>query len=64
MVAGHGRGAAHRGGQGRPQRTSECSHRTNEWSQGMDVVQLIEAVKTDRNDKPWEDIKIVNVTIA
>ncbi|KAK8947181.1 hypothetical protein KSP39_PZI007233 [Platanthera zijinensis] len=30
---------------------------------GMDVVQLIEKVKTDRNDKPYQDVKIVNVTV-
>lgn len=28
---------------------------------GMDVVQVIEKVKTDRNDKPFEDIKIINI---
>ncbi|CAI5996884.1 unnamed protein product [Closterium sp. NIES-64] len=30
---------------------------------GMDVVQLIEKAKVDRNDKPYEDIKILNVTV-
>ncbi|GLJ43882.1 hypothetical protein SUGI_0914730 [Cryptomeria japonica] len=30
---------------------------------GMDVVQAIEKVKTDRNDKPYQDIKILNVTV-
>ncbi|XP_028548420.1 peptidyl-prolyl cis-trans isomerase CYP71 isoform X2 [Dendrobium catenatum] len=30
---------------------------------GMDVVQAIEKVKTDRNDKPYQDVKIVNVTV-
>ncbi|KAJ4775642.1 Peptidyl-prolyl cis-trans isomerase-like 1 [Rhynchospora pubera] len=30
---------------------------------GMDVVQSIEKVKTDRNDKPHQDVKILNVTI-
>ncbi|KAL6575760.1 cytochrome P450 monooxygenase 71 [Orobanche hederae] len=30
---------------------------------GMDVVQGIEKVKTDKLDKPYEDVKILNVTI-
>ncbi|KAG0497286.1 hypothetical protein HPP92_001759 [Vanilla planifolia] len=30
---------------------------------GMDVVQAIEKVKTDRNDKPYQDVKILNVTV-
>jgi peptidylprolyl isomerase domain and WD repeat-containing protein 1 len=30
---------------------------------GMDVVQGIEKVKTDKNDKPYQDIKILNVTV-
>ncbi|KAG0602485.1 hypothetical protein M758_10G017100 [Ceratodon purpureus] len=30
---------------------------------GMDVIQAIEKVKTDRNDKPYTDIKILNVTV-
>jgi len=30
---------------------------------GMDVVQAIEKAKTDRNDKPLEDIKILNITL-
>uniref|UniRef100_A0A061RJB2 peptidylprolyl isomerase n=1 Tax=Tetraselmis sp. GSL018 TaxID=582737 RepID=A0A061RJB2_9CHLO len=30
---------------------------------GMDVVQLIEKAKTDKNDKPFEDIKIVNIEL-
>lgn len=30
---------------------------------GMDVVLLIEKAKTDKNDKPFEDIKIVNMTL-
>mmetsp|Transcript_12389 Transcript_12389/g.34796 ORF Transcript_12389/g.34796 Transcript_12389/m.34796 type:complete len:620 (-) Transcript_12389:303-2162(-) len=30
---------------------------------GMDVVQNIEKVKTDKNDKPFEDVKIVNVEV-
>ncbi|KAI3844892.1 hypothetical protein MKX03_008323 [Papaver bracteatum] len=30
---------------------------------GMDVVQGIEKVKTDKQDKPYQDIKILNVTI-
>jgi peptidylprolyl isomerase domain and WD repeat-containing protein 1 len=29
----------------------------------MDVVQLIEKVKTDKNDKPYDDVKIVNMTL-
>lgn len=30
---------------------------------GMDVVQAIEKVKTDRDDKPYQDVKILSVTI-
>ncbi|KAJ7976100.1 putative Peptidyl-prolyl cis-trans isomerase [Quillaja saponaria] len=30
---------------------------------GMDVVQGIEKVKTDRADKPYQDVKILNVTV-
>lgn len=30
---------------------------------GMDVIQAIEKVKTDRNDKPYTDVKILNVTV-
>ncbi|XP_057955576.1 peptidyl-prolyl cis-trans isomerase CYP71 [Malania oleifera] len=30
---------------------------------GMDVVQAIEKVKTDKADKPYQDVKILNVTI-
>lgn len=30
---------------------------------GMDVVQAIEKVKTDKGDKPYQDVKILNVTI-
>lgn len=30
---------------------------------GMDVVQSIEKVKTDKNDKPYQDVKILNVTV-
>ncbi|KAK4255217.1 hypothetical protein QN277_008242 [Acacia crassicarpa] len=30
---------------------------------GMDVVQAIEKVKTDRTDKPYQDVKILNVTV-
>ncbi|CAN1252361.1 Peptidyl-prolyl cis-trans isomerase CYP71 [Linum perenne] len=30
---------------------------------GMDVVQAIEKVKTDRGDKPYQDVKILNVTV-
>ncbi|CAL9072683.1 unnamed protein product [Musa textilis] len=30
---------------------------------GMDVVQGIEKVKTDKNDKPYQDVKILNVTV-
>eukprot|EP00246_Nothoceros_aenigmaticus_P001782 TRINITY_DN12415_c0_g1_i2.p2 TRINITY_DN12415_c0_g1~~TRINITY_DN12415_c0_g1_i2.p2 ORF type:complete len:231 (+),score=38.89 TRINITY_DN12415_c0_g1_i2:935-1627(+) len=32
-------------------------------AKGMDVVQGIEKVKTDRNDKPYQDVKILNVTV-
>ncbi|XP_024539754.1 peptidyl-prolyl cis-trans isomerase CYP71 isoform X2 [Selaginella moellendorffii] len=30
---------------------------------GMDVVQAIEKVKTDKSDKPYQDVKILNVTV-
>ena len=30
---------------------------------GADVVQMIEKAKTDRFDKPFEDIKIVNIDV-
>ncbi|KAJ6798467.1 putative peptidyl-prolyl cis-trans isomerase CYP71 [Iris pallida] len=30
---------------------------------GMDVVQGIEKVKTDKNDRPYQDVKILNVTV-
>ena len=30
---------------------------------GADVVQMIEKVKTDRFDKPFEDVKIVNIDV-
>ncbi|KAL2899500.1 Peptidyl-prolyl cis-trans isomerase CYP71 [Bienertia sinuspersici] len=30
---------------------------------GMDVVQALEKVKTDRDDKPYQDVKILSVTI-
>ncbi len=30
---------------------------------GADVVQTIEKVKTDRFDKPFEDVKMVNIEI-
>ncbi|KAL2608859.1 hypothetical protein R1flu_027432 [Riccia fluitans] len=30
---------------------------------GMDVVQAIEKVKTDKNDKPYQDVKILSVTV-
>ncbi|XP_078447411.1 cyclophilin71 [Wolffia australiana] len=30
---------------------------------GMDVVQAIEKTKTDKNDKPFQDVKILNVTV-
>ncbi|CAM6042647.1 unnamed protein product [Sphagnum compactum] len=33
-------------------------------SKGMDVVQAIEKVKTDKNDKPYTDVKILNVTVT
>ncbi|KAL5710704.1 peptidylprolyl isomerase [Ranunculus cassubicifolius] len=32
-------------------------------SKGMDVVQGIEKVKTDKGDKPYQDVKILNVTV-
>nr|GMD69531.1 peptidyl-prolyl cis-trans isomerase CYP71 [Ipomoea batatas] len=30
---------------------------------GMDVIQAIEKVKVDKNDKPYQDVKILNVTV-
>ena len=30
---------------------------------GMDVVTLIEKAKTDKNDRPLDEIKIVNITV-
>jgi peptidylprolyl isomerase domain and WD repeat-containing protein 1 len=30
---------------------------------GMDVVSLIEKVKTDRTDKPVDDVKIINIDV-
>lgn len=30
---------------------------------GMDVVHAIEKTKTDKNEKPYEDIKIMNITL-
>ena len=30
---------------------------------GADVVQMVEKAKTDRFDKPFEDIKIVNIDV-
>lgn len=30
---------------------------------GMDVVLLIEKCKTDKNDKPHEDVKILNIEV-
>ncbi|KAH9606444.1 hypothetical protein KSS87_002842 [Heliosperma pusillum] len=32
-------------------------------AKGMDVVQALDKVKTDRNDKPYQDVKILNVTV-
>ncbi|KAK3041246.1 hypothetical protein RJ639_001529 [Escallonia herrerae] len=32
-------------------------------AKGMDVVQAIEKVKTDKADKPYQDVKILNVTV-
>lgn len=32
-------------------------------TKGNDVVITIEKAKTDRNDKPFEDIKIVNIEV-
>lgn len=30
---------------------------------GADVVQAIEMVKVDKNDKPFEDVKIISTTL-
>jgi peptidylprolyl isomerase domain and WD repeat-containing protein 1 len=32
-------------------------------TKGQDVVQEIEKVRTDRNDKPLEEIKIISIKI-
>lgn len=32
-------------------------------TKGMDVVHAIEKAKTDKNDKPYDDIKMVSITI-
>ncbi|KAL5974606.1 cytochrome P450 monooxygenase 71 [Asimina triloba] len=32
-------------------------------AKGMDVVQAIEKVKTDKMDRPYQDVKILNVTV-
>ena len=32
-------------------------------TKGADVVQMIEKVKTDRFDKPFEEVKIINIDI-
>jgi peptidylprolyl isomerase len=31
--------------------------------EGMDVVEKIQTVKTDRSDRPEEDVKILKVTV-
>jgi peptidylprolyl isomerase domain and WD repeat-containing protein 1 len=31
--------------------------------QGLEVIHAIENVKTDKTDKPYEDIKIINVEV-
>ena len=33
-------------------------------TKGGDVCQEIEGVKTDRNDKPYKDVKIINIDIV
>ena len=30
---------------------------------GLDIIHEIENVKVDKNDKPWEEIKIMSVTV-
>jgi peptidylprolyl isomerase domain and WD repeat-containing protein 1 len=32
-------------------------------TKGMDVVEKIERLKTDKNDKPYEDVKIVSIAV-
>lgn len=32
-------------------------------TKGTEVVQAIERVRTDKNDRPYEDIKIISITI-
>ena len=31
--------------------------------EGMDIVDKIQQVKTDRSDRPEEDVKIINVSV-
>lgn len=30
---------------------------------GLDVIHAIEEAKVDKNDKPWEDIKMVSIDV-
>jgi hypothetical protein len=41
----------------------KCGMCTVQVVKGGDVVHAIERVKTDRNDKPVDDIKIINVEV-
>ncbi len=40
---------------------SACAVRAWQVVRGADVVQAVERAKTDRSDKPVDDIKIVNI---
>jgi hypothetical protein len=42
-------------------RMNACAARTRQVVRGADVVQAVERAKTDRSDKPVDDIKIVNI---
>jgi len=30
---------------------------------GLDIIHDIEGVKVDKNDKPWEDVKMMSISI-
>ena len=42
---------------------SDCGGGVLQVTKGNDVVITVEKAKTDRNDKPFEDIKIVNIEV-
>ena len=41
-----------------------CACTTLQVTKGNDVVITIEKAKTDRNDKPFDDIKIMDIEVA